>query len=207
MEQSREATEYRHDAGGGGSMEEVDIVMESWWAFLLKGIVAIIFGVLLIASPGATVKTLVIIVGLFALIDGLVNVIRAIVMMFRKERWGWTLAGGLIGFLLGAIIIRHQEFALSFVVILVGIWIILTGIVELAIAFDMPAKSGRGFLAVFGLILVAVGIIVLLYPFGSAYALMVVIGIYAFIVGIFDIGYSFYAMAEQRKLKKELGAA
>lgn len=187
-------------------MEEVDVVMESWWSFLLKGIIAIIFGIILLSWPGATVKTLVIIVGLFALIDGLVNIIRSFVLMARKERWGWALGGGLIGFLLGAIILRHQEFALAFVIILVGIWIILMGIIELSMAFDMPPKSGRGILAVFGIILVALGIIVLVYPFGSAYALMVVIAIYALIAGIFDIGFSFYAMAEQRKMKKELMA-
>ena len=188
-------------------MEEVDVVMSNWWSYLLKGIIAIIFGLILVSWPGATIKVLVIIVGLFALIDGLVNVIRAFVLMSRKQPWGWTLAGGLIGFLLGAIILRHQEFALSFIVILVGIWIILTGIVELAAAFDMPPKSGRGILAVFGILLLALGIIVLVYPFGSAYALMVVIGIYAFVVGIFDIGFSIYAKSEEHKIKKELGAA
>jgi uncharacterized membrane protein HdeD (DUF308 family) len=188
-------------------MDEVDVVMKNWWAYLLKGIIAIIFGIILVALPGATVKTLVIIVGLFALIDGLVNVIRAVVMMVRKEPWGWTLAAGLIGFLLGAIILRHQEFALEFVVILAGIWIILSGIVELAVAFDMPPKTGRSVLAVFGIILLAVGIIVLVYPFGSAYALMVLVAIYAFIAGIFDIFFSFYAMSEEKKIKKELTAS
>jgi uncharacterized membrane protein HdeD (DUF308 family) len=183
-------------------MEETDLVMESWWSYLLKGIIAVFFGILLFSWPGATIKTLVIIVGLFAIIDGLVSVIRSFVMMARKERWGWTLAGGLIGFLLGAIILRHQEFALAIVVILVGLWIMLMGIVELAVAFDMPPKSGRGILAIFGVILLALGVIVLVYPFGSTYALMVVIGIYALIAGIFDIGFSFYAMAEQRKMTK-----
>jgi len=185
---------------------EVDLVMKSWWSFLLKGIIAIIFGIILLFLPGATVKTLVIIVGLFALIDGLVNVIRSFVLMARKQPWGWALAGGLIGFLLGAIILRHQEFALDFVIILVGIWIVLMGIVELAMAFDMPPKTGRGILAVFGIILLALGIIVLVYPFGSAYALMVVIAIYALVAGVFDIGFSFYAMSEERKIKKELTA-
>ncbi|HEY5531215.1 MAG TPA: DUF308 domain-containing protein [Candidatus Anoxymicrobiaceae bacterium] len=188
-------------------MEETDLVMESWWSYMLKGIIAIIFGIILFSWPGAPMKTLVIIVGLFAIIDGMVNVIRSFVLMARKEKWGWALAGGLIGFLLGAIILRHQEFALAFVVILVGIWIMLMGIVELAVSFDMPPKSGRGILAVFGVILLAIGVIVLVYPFGSAYALMVVIGIYALIAGIFDIGFSFYAMAEQRKVSKEIKAA
>ncbi|HEY5525984.1 MAG TPA: DUF308 domain-containing protein [Candidatus Anoxymicrobiaceae bacterium] len=188
-------------------MEEVDVVMSNWWSYLLKGIVAIIFGAILVSLPGATIKTLVVIVGLFALVDGLVNVIRAFVLMARKQPWGWTLAGGLVGFLLGAIILRHQEFALSFIVILAGIWIVLTGIVELAAAFDMPPKSGRGILAGFGILLLALGVIVLVYPFGSAYALMVVVGIYAFVVGVFDIGFSIYAKSEEHKIKKELEAA
>jgi hypothetical protein len=47
-------------------------------------------------------------------------------------------------FLVGAIILGHQEFALSFVVILVGVWAIIAGIAELAIAFEMPPMSGMG---------------------------------------------------------------
>src|SRR5450756_569535 len=122
-------------------------------------------------------ETFIIIFGLFVLIDGLVNVVRSIVLANRKDRWGWTLVGGILGFLIGAIILSHQAFALDFVVILVGIWAVIMGIAELAIAFDMPPMSGRGLVGLSGVLSLIIGIIILVYPFGSVYALMVVLAI------------------------------
>ena len=185
----------------------VELLTRSWWSFLVRGIIAIALGIILIAWPAPTVKVFIIIFGLFVLIDGLVNVIRSIVLASRKERWGWTLVGGLLGFLIGAIILAHQEFALSFVVILVGIWAIIMGVSELAIAFDMPPESGRGLVGLLGVLSLIIGIIILVYPFGSVYALMVVLAIYAFFAGLYLIFLAFYALGAQRKLKKEAKAA
>ena len=181
-------------------MEEV--ITRSWWSFLIRGIIAVALGIILLAWCGATVKTFIVIFGLFVLVDGLVNVIRSIVLATRKQRWGWTLVGGLIGFLIGAIILAHQEFALAFVVILVGIWAVIMGIAELAIAFDMPPMSGRGLVGLSGVLSLILGVIILVYPFGSVYALMVVLAIYAFLAGLYLIFLAFYALGAQRRLKK-----
>ena len=185
----------------------VELLTRSWWSFLVRGIIAIALGIILVAWPGATVKTFIIIFGLFVLIDGLVNVVRSLVLASRKERWGWTLTGGLLGFLIGAIILAHQEFALSFVVILVGIWAIIAGISELAIAFDMPPMSGRGMVGFLGVLSLIIGIVILVYPFGTVYTLMVVLAIYAFVAGAYLIFLAFYSMGAKHRLKKEAKAA
>lgn len=187
-------------------MEE-GIINRSWWSFLLRGIVAIAFGIILLAWTGATVGTIIVLVGLLALIDGVVNVILAVVRATRKEKWGWTLAAGLIGFLLGAVIIAHPEFTFEVVAVLVGIYAVAMGIAMLAFAFDLPAMSGRGWVGVLGALSIIIGIIILVYPFGSAYTVSVLVAIYALAVGIFDIFLTFFALGRQRKVKKEVGAA
>ena len=188
-------------------MEEGLVIGRSWWSFLLRGIIAIAFGIILLAYTGATVKNLTIIVGLFAMIDGIVNVVLSIVLATRKERWGWTLAWGLFGLLLGAIIISHPGVAVEVVAILAGIWAVVVGIAVLALAFDMPPMSGRGAVGVLGVLSIIIGIVILVYPFGSVYALSVLVAIYALIAGVFDLFLSFYVKRMQHKLSKELKTA
>lgn len=186
---------------------EVDILYRSWWSYIARGILALIFGILFIAYPGATLKTFITIVGIFLIIDGLVNVVRSIVFLFRKEPWGGTLVWGIVGLLLGAILINHTEFTLGFVAILLGIWVIIMGIAEIAVSIDMPPNSGRGFLAVFGVISLAFGIVILAWTAETVYALMVILGIYLLFMALMDFIISIYALRFQHKEEKEIEEA
>ena len=186
---------------------EVDILYRSWWSYLIRGVLALIFGILFIAYPGATLGTFMTIVGIFFVIDGVVNIIRSIVFIFRKEPWGWTLVWGIVGLLIGAVLIKHTEESLYIAAILLGIWVIITAIAEIAVSIDMPPESGRGFLAVFGIISLGFGIVLLVWTAGTVYALMVFIGIYLFFVALMDFIITFYALNYQRKEKKEIEEA
>jgi uncharacterized membrane protein HdeD (DUF308 family) len=189
---------------------EVDIVTQSWWSFLIRGIIALAFGIIMIAYPSATAKAFFWIFGIFVLVYGLVDIIRGIYRLFKKEKWGATFAWGVVGFLIGGIILGNLDKVtpgvLWVMAILVGIWVIVLGVVELAAAFDLPPGTGRGWIGVLGVISMIFGIIILVYPFGSVYALMVLIGIYAIIAGIFDIVMSIYVPMKTRKLKKAVAA-
>ncbi|MDY6796045.1 MAG: DUF308 domain-containing protein [Actinomycetota bacterium] len=186
---------------------EIDVLYRSWWSYVLRGILALVFGILFIAYPGATLKTFIIILGIFLLIDGAINIIRSFVFMYRRWPWGWTLIWGIIGLLLGLILINHTEFSLVFVAVLIGIWAIVMGIAEIAVAIDLPPNSGRGFLAVFGVISIAFGIVILAWTAGTVYTLMVIIGIYLLALAILDFVISVYAVRFKHEAKKEIEEA
>ena len=192
-------------------MEEIDIITESWWSYLLAGIVALAFGVLLIAYPSATAKTFFWIFGVFLLVFGLIDVMRGVVHLFKKQKWFGTFAWGAVSFIIGGILLgnlgRATAGVLWVMAILVGIWVIVLGVIELATAMDLPPGTGRGWIAVLGVISIIFGIIILAYPFGSVYALMVVIGVYLLIAGAYEIVMSIYVPMRTRKIKKELKAA
>jgi uncharacterized membrane protein HdeD (DUF308 family) len=185
---------------------EATVILRNWWSFALRGVIAIIFGIILLAWPAATLKVLITIIGILMLIDGFANMIRSAVLAGRKERWGWTLVEGLVGVLIGAIILAHMEFTVAFVAILAGIWVLILGIAQIALAFDLPPNTGRGILGVVGIISIAFGIVIVVYPFGSVYALTVLIGIYALVKGALDIVVSIYAWRLQREEKEEIAA-
>ena len=101
----------------------------------------------------------------------------------------------------------RSEFTLGFVAILVGIWVIIMGIAEIAIAIDLPPQSGRGILAVSGIISLGFGIAILAWTAGTIYAFMVIIGIYLLVVAVMDRVIAVYVVRFQHKEKKELEAA
>ncbi|MHB8894259.1 MAG: HdeD family acid-resistance protein [Candidatus Geothermincolia bacterium] len=187
--------------------EEVDIITSSWWSFLIRGIIALAFGIVMIAYPTATAKTFFWIFGVFVLVYGLIDLIRGIVRLVKKEKWLGTFAWGAVGFVIGGIILGNlgqaTAGALWVMAILVGIWVIVLGVMELATAFDLPPDTGRGWIGVLGAISIIFGILILVWPFGSVYALMVLVGIYAIIAGLFDIFMSIFLPMRSRKVKKE----
>jgi uncharacterized membrane protein HdeD (DUF308 family) len=184
---------------------ELDIFYRSWWSYMLGGLVALVFGILFLAYPGSTLKTFITILGILFLIDGIINVIRAIVLVLKKESWGHTLIWGIVGLLLGAILINHTEFTLGFVAIIAGIWLIVSGGAALALAFEMPAHSGKGILVVFGIISLGFGIAVLAWTASTLYTLMVVLGFYLIAAAIMDFTLGIYALRFQHREKKVLG--
>jgi len=178
---------------------EVDVILKNWWSYLLRGVIAVVFGILLLGWPAATLKVAIILIGILMLIDGLAAMVRSAVLAGHKEKWSWTLVSGIVGILVGAIILGHMEFSLAFVAILVGIWVVISGVVEIAIAFEMPPQSGREIIGAVGIISIAFGIVIVAYPFASVYALTVVLGIYALVIGALGIVASIYARRLQSK--------
>jgi len=183
-------------------MEEGVIVLRRWWSYLLRGIIALVVGVILIAWTGASARVLADIVGIFLMLDGIVNVILSIMRAVDKEKWAWTLVWGLIAILIGAVIISRPAVLYTLIVVLVGLWAIIMGIVMFAGSLEMPPHSGRGWVGLVGALSVVLGIIILVYPYGSVYAAAVLIGIYALVVGVFDIFLAFYAMVKRHEIDK-----
>src|SRR5205085_12620014 len=104
---------------------------QNWWLVLLQGVLSVVLGVLALAWPGVTLGELILLWGLFALLNGVVDVVSALGAAASHRSWGWHLAGGLFGILAGLAILRWPGLSALFVLYLVPIWAILMGIVRL----------------------------------------------------------------------------
>ena len=179
---------------------ETGFIAKSWWSFLLRGLIAIALGIILLVWPAATVGVIILLFGIFALLDGIIETILSIVGAVRKLKgWGWTLGKGLVGILIGAIILARPDVALGVVVILIAIWAIAIGFAEIAAAFDMPPESGRGFVGVLGALSLILGIVILVVPRESVYLFVLIVGIYALVAGFFNVILSFFALNWEKK--------
>src|SRR5262245_2355725 len=78
----------------------LNALAQSWWLLLLRGIAAIIFGVLAFVWPGITLVTLVLFYGAYALVDGIFAVMAAIRGGTPGPRW-WLAIVGLCGIVVG----------------------------------------------------------------------------------------------------------
>jgi uncharacterized membrane protein HdeD (DUF308 family) len=153
-------------------------VSVTWLA--VRGIAAILFGILALVWPGLTILALAILFGAYALVNGIFMVIDA----FRGHRTGaqraaYAVAGGL-GVAAGLVTLLWPHITVLALVVLVGLWAVVTGIFDIVAATRIP---GSWPLILLGLLSVAAGILVLFRPAAGAYAIALVIGIYAIVGG------------------------
>lgn len=184
----------------GAEMDEVYIGVKNWWSFLIRGIVAIAVGVILLLWPASTLRVLAMLIGILALLDGVVETVWALVLLSRKEKMGLVLARGLVSLLIGLLLLIRTGFAFALVVVLIAVWEIVTGFVEIAASFEMPPDSGRGLLGVSGALSIALGMLLLILPLETVYAIIVVLSIFLFVSGVVRIIEAFYAL----RLRKEI---
>jgi len=155
-----------------------------WWLLLLRGIAAIVFGVLAFIWPGLTLLTLVILYGVFAIIDGVL----ALAAVFGRTgpdvpKW-WLVLTGILGIGAGLIALLWPGITALVLIIFIGAWAIVRGIMEIIAAIQLRKEiEGEWLLILAGVLSVLFGLGVLIYPGAGALALAWLIGIYAIAIG------------------------
>lgn len=155
-----------------------------WWLGLIEGIAAVIIGIFLVISPGMTVLALVQFLGFFWVISGMLSLMD----LFRDHTlWGWKLCAGILGILAGLVVIRNPlwsaVFFPFFLVVMLGIDALIQGVIKFVYAF----MGGGIWAIILGLLNIAFGVILLSSPLISALVLILMIGIFAIVGGIFAI--------------------
>jgi uncharacterized membrane protein HdeD (DUF308 family) len=169
----------------------VGVLARNWWALLIRGIAAVIFGILAFAWPGATIIAIVILFGAYALVDGIFAIVAAVRAAQAHERWWPFLLEGIVGILIAAITYFEPHvtaFALYFTI---AAWAFLTGILEIAAAIQLRKQiANELWLIVGGIFSLLFGILMIWRPLSGALAIVWVIGAYAIMFGFAMIALS-----------------
>jgi len=169
----------------------VHTLAKNWWLLLLRGIAAIIFGVLAFAWPGVTLLTLILFYGAFALVDGVLAIIAAITGGAPGPRW-WLAIVGLLGIAAGLLTFLMPGLSALVLLFFIAGWAIATGVFQIIGAIQLRKEiDNEWFLILGGIISVLFGIGVMLAPGAGALALIWVIGTYALIIGVLLIALAF----------------
>jgi uncharacterized membrane protein HdeD (DUF308 family) len=114
----------------------IQALADNWWLILLRGIAAIVFGVLAMVWPGVTLITLVLLYGIFALTDGALSVLAAIRGSEYASSW-WLAIVGLLGIAAGVITLLWPGISGIVLLFCIAIWAIATGILQIVGAIAM----------------------------------------------------------------------
>jgi uncharacterized membrane protein HdeD (DUF308 family) len=167
-----------------------------WWILLVRGIIAVVFGLLAFAWPGLTIIILTALFAAYALVDGIFALFVGL-----HSRW-WVLAMiGVLGIVAGLVAFLSPGLTALTLLLIIATWAILRGIIEIAAAIQLrKVIANEWALILGGICSVVFGIILFARPAVGALAVIWIIGAYALIIGIFLIILSFRVKRHQHAI-------
>jgi len=170
----------------------IETFKRNWWIPVIRGIAAIVFGIIAFAYPGLTVATLVLFFGAWVLIDGIFRVVGAIGHRSSDPEWGFHLIIGLLGIIVGLLTFHAPQITALALVIYIAAWALMIGATEISLAVKLRREvKGEWFLILMGLASVVFAVMLLWNPVPGALALVWLIGCYAIVFGILGIFFGF----------------
>jgi uncharacterized membrane protein HdeD (DUF308 family) len=184
------------------SLADTSIATTPWWLVLLEGIAALVLGVLLLTEPGATLFTIVVFVGVYWLVAGVLD----LVMLFvDRSQWGWKLFSGVVGILAGLVVIRHPWWA-AVLIPATLVWVLAIMGIVIGVAMVARALTGAGWgPAILGVVSILLGVILLLNTVFSLVVLLYVVAIWAIIGAIGAIAGAFWLRGRQHSAAQSAG--
>lgn len=160
-------------------------IAHSWWLYALRGVAAIIFGVLALTRPGATVLALVLVFGFYAIADGVLAIVAAFQMRQLAKDWWVVLLEGLAGILVGIIALVYPSVTAVALYLLIAFWAVFTGIMEIIAAIRLRHEiENEWSLILTGVLSIILGVVLIIFPLVGAVGLVWTIGIYAILFGL-----------------------
>jgi uncharacterized membrane protein HdeD (DUF308 family) len=173
------------DIGTSERATVVDTFRLNWWLLALRGLLAVLFGVLAFVWPGVTLITLVWLFGAFALLNGILSLVLAAKAPKGFPKVGSLILGGLLGILAGLLAFVMPGITALGLLILIAAWAIMTGVMDLVAAVRLrKIITNEWLLILAGIASVAFGILLLFQPAVGALALIWWIGAWAIVLGI-----------------------
>lgn len=161
----------------------VNTLAQNWWTLVLRGVAAVIFGILAYVWPGITFTVLVLFFGAYALWDG----VFALIAAFRTQaerRWPLVMEG-LVGIAAGVLTLIWPGAATLALLLIIGAWAFVTGIFEIVAAIRLREEiEGEWLLLISGLLSVLFGIALAIWPAAGLVAVTWLIGAYSIVFGI-----------------------
>ena len=172
-----------------------DVVVETgkelralWWLPVLRGVVLLLLGLIMLAHPVETVKAVVWVVGIFAVVDGVLIVVQSLVDRVKGAMW-WELLGGLLVVGIGIVVMVWPGPTAKVLFYLVAGWILVLGLIALVASVALHKRDDYTWILAlgFGLVNLVIGLLLLFNPQSSVTFVMVLIGLFALVTGVLSI--------------------
>jgi uncharacterized membrane protein HdeD (DUF308 family) len=175
-----------------------------WWMVAVRGVAAIVFGVLTFLAPAASLLALVVLFGAYALVDGAFNIASAIRSAKGRQRWGSLVFAGVSGIAAGVLTFVWPSITALILLFLIAAWAVVTGVAEVVAAIRLRKTiKGEWFLALSGVLSVVFGLLLFIFPGAGALAVTMWIGAYAIVFGGLLVGLAFRLRSWERTEHRE----
>jgi len=156
-----------------------------WWLLVLRGVCAVLFGVLTFAWPGITLVTLVLFFGAYALVNGIFTLVMAIRSPAGTPGKGTLVFLGLLGIAAGIATFAYPGITALSLLWVIAFWAIFTGIFEIMTAVRLRKELTNEWLLILsGALSVLFGVLILAMPGAGALSIVWLIGAYAILFGL-----------------------
>lgn len=161
------------------------LLASTWDMFLVRGILAILFGIATLLMPGITLIVLVVLFGAYALVDGVILSILAFKNRKNDPNWWLLLLTGLVSIAAGVVTFFWPGITTISLFYVIVAWAIVTGISEVIYAIQFRKEiEGEWLLVLDGILSVGFGILLIAQPIPGALAVLWMIGVYAIAYGV-----------------------
>lgn len=165
-------------------------VSVNWRSVGLRGLAAVAFGILILVWPGLTVGVLLLLFGVFVLIDGFAHLIAALRL---REGRGRQLVEGLVAIAVGVIVLVWPDETTLVLLYLIGAWAVIMGALRIFAGVQLRKEiTGEWLLIIGGAIQVIFGIVLFVAPVSGALAITWLIGFFALFIGMLLLGVAWH---------------
>ena len=176
------------------------ILAQNWWAVAIRGVCGIIFGLIALFLPGATMLTLVLFFSAYMLVDGIFGIVAAVRAASHHQRWGLLVLEGVLNIAVGVIAFIWPGLTAVTFVLLIAAWAIVTGVLEIVAALRLHPEYGRWWLILSGAASVIFGVLLVVAPLAGVIVVTWWIGAFALIFGIMLV-----VLAFRLRARKDMG--
>jgi len=164
----------------------------NWWAIALRGVAAILFGLLTFILPGITLAVVVLLFGGYAIVEGIFNIIAAIRGRTGARAWWALVLEGLVSIGAGVVTFAWPGLTALVLVYVIGTWAIVTGVLEIVAAVRLRQQiTDEWWLAASGALSVIFGVLLVVFPGAGALAVVLWIGAYSIVFGALLVALAF----------------
>jgi|SRR5882724_5733601 len=179
----------------------VIVLTRNWWALAIRGVAAVIFGIIAFALPRVTLTALIFLFGAYAVVDGVFAIIAAVNASGKFKRWWALLLEGILGIIAGIIASVMPGITALVLLYLIAIWAVLTGGFEIGTAIRLRKEiPGEWLMVLSGIFSIVFGVLLALFPGPGAVAVVWWIGTYAMLFGALLLALAFRLRSWTREL-------